>query len=237
MAGALQAAGGHAVSARTGKPVVAVTGPRKFWRWAWWATRLGLRLAGAQAVYLHPGCEPRRVRRFDALVVGGGNDLDPALYGELVPPTHRGDPERDAFEMEVLRRALDEDLPILGICRGAQLLNVAQGGNLHVDITTMRVHTSNRPTLLPLKSAIIEPGSRLAEILQSERIRINSLHHQAIRSPGDGLEVVARDLDGIVQAVEDRRRRFRLGVQWHPEYLVWQSRQRRLFRALVAATR
>ncbi len=227
----------HAAASRV---TVAVTGPRRRLRWGWWATRVALQRAGARAVYLYPGCPPDRTTGFHGLVVGGGDDLDPGLYGEASTAPVPSDPERDAFEQSVLHTALARDLPILGICRGAQLLNITLGGDLHRDISRDRVKTSNRRTPLPRKSLLLDTSSRLAEFLgvderRANVVRINSLHHQAIRRCGEGLRVVGRDLDDFVQAVEDPTRSYRLGVQWHPEYLIWQRRQRRLFQALVAA--
>lgn len=215
------------------RPRVAVTGPDRRLRIAWWATRAVLRSVGAEPRYLHAGHDPDRIERFDALVVGGGDDLDPDLYGEAPAAPSKLDRERDAFEQAVLGRALDEGLPILGICRGAQLLNVTLGGDLHQEIAEQRLHTPNRRTLLARRRIELEPGSRLAAALGTERTRVNSLHHQSVRRPGEGLTIVARDRDGVVQGIEDPARPFRIGVQWHPEYLFWRRRQRALFRALV----
>lgn len=218
------------------RPLIAVTGPDAAVALAWRFTHFNVWLAGGLAVRLTPA-QPAPPQRFDAIVVGGGSDIDPALYSGLDDGRVRLDRARDAFEMRMLDAAMEAGIPILGICRGAQLLNVVLGGNLHQDLRRLRTRTSNRRTPLPRKTVHIEAGSSLAAILQTDRCRVNSLHHQAVNRTGDGLRVVARDLDGIAQAIEDPRQRFRLGLQWHPEYLPYQARQRRVFRHLVAAAR
>jgi putative glutamine amidotransferase len=147
------------------------------------------------------------------------------------------DTERDAFESFVIDDALDRGLPVLGICRGAQLLNVRLGGSLYQELRSLRRHTSNRWTVLPLKTLRVQRGSRLHTLLGTELTRINSLHNQGMERLGRGLRLAGRDLDGIVQAVEAPARDFLMGVQWHPEFLLYSRRQRRLFRALVDAAR
>ena len=124
---------------------------------------------------------------------------------------------------------------MLGICRGAQLLNVVLGGRLHTDLRRIRQHTSNRRTPFARKTLLVEADSRLAEIIGDGKARINSLHHQAVADLGEGLVVSGRDLDGIVQAIEKPGHRFLIGLQWHPEYLPFHRKQRRLFQALVEA--
>ena len=173
----------------------------------------------------------------EGIVIGGGTDLDPALYAGMDDGKARLDPRRDGFEKHMIEAALEKGIPLLGICRGAQLLNVVLGGNLHQDVRPMRRKTSNRRTPLPRKTALVEPESRLFTLLECTRCRVNSLHHQAVDRLGQGLRAVARDLDGLVQAIEIAGETFVIGVQWHPEYLVYQNRQRRIFVSLVAAAR
>jgi putative glutamine amidotransferase len=169
--------------------------------------------------------------------VTGGSDINPALYGHDDAPWSPPDVIRDEFELAVLQLAELHELPVLGICRGAQLINVFLGGSLHTDITRLRKAAPNRSSILPVKWADIVPGSRLAGIIGSESLCVNSLHHQAVRTVGAGLQVVARDRDGLPQAVERDGDRFLIGVQWHPEYLAYRKRDRKLFRELVRAAR
>ncbi len=220
--------------ARTaGRPLIGVTGPRR----GAWGPRVCVHLA-----VLASGGRPRHLRpgdgdggELDGVIITGGHDIEPVLYKEAAEVEGRYDPERDAFEARVIDEALRRDLPLLGICRGAQLVNVRLGGSLFQDLRRRRRRTSNRRTVLPLKTLCVEEGSGLADILGPARRKINSLHNQSIDRLGVGLRVAARDLDDIVQAVEDPERRFLLGVQWHPEFLAYLPGQRRIFRRLVVA--
>ncbi|MQM37192.1 putative glutamine amidotransferase [wastewater metagenome] len=170
-----------------------------------------------------------------AVVISGGHDVDPVLYAQTPRVRPRHDPERDAFESDVIARALACGIPLLGICRGAQLLNIVRGGSLHQSLRSRRRHTGNRRTLLPCKSVRVVAGSTVEAVLGTGRLRVNSLHDQGIDRIGEGLRVVATDRDAIVQAVERPGARFVIGVQWHPEFLVYLPSQRRLFRSLVDA--
>ena len=215
-------------------PLIGVTGPASGIPFAWWATRAALRAVGARPLRLRPG-DAWRPHALDGVVIGGGADIAVALYDplevEVVPP----DPERDAFEIEVIEHALEEDMPLLGICRGAQLLNVVLGGTLLRDVRPLRLRGKNRSTLLPTRPVRIERDSRLARTVRREHLKVNALHRQAVARTGRGTRVVAYDIDGIPQAIEDATARFRIGVQWHPEYLAWQTAQRRLFSSLANA--
>ncbi|MEO1581780.1 MAG: gamma-glutamyl-gamma-aminobutyrate hydrolase family protein [Pseudomonadota bacterium] len=216
--------------------IIGVTGPSTGIPWAWWATRSQLRRAGARAVRLHAGIDFKEFG-VAGLVIGGGNDIDPAVYGGDVSDDRSVDPERDAYELSVLEFADDEDIPVLGICRGSQLINVHRGGNLIGDISGIRVHTSNRATLLPRKKVRIVEDSVLSKLIGSTEARVNSLHHQAVNASGCDLRVVACDWDDIVQGIESTAGPWRVGVQWHPEYMPQRRDQRRLFSGFVDVCR
>ncbi|KDE38951.1 Glutamine amidotransferase, class I [Nitrincola lacisaponensis] len=221
-----------------GKPVIAITGPEKGAFGPRSLVALMVRWYGGTPLQLRPSQHARLSHMvFDGVVVTGGHDIDPVLYAaepEVVP---KYDTARDTLESAVIDHALNRGIPLLGICRGAQLLNACLGGSLHQDIQRRRRRTSNRRTLLPLKTLILEQPGLLSRLLGTGPCRINSLHNQAIDRVGMGLQVVARDLDGIVQAIEDPHQRYLLGVQWHPEFLIFMSRQRRLFQDLLQACR
>lgn len=172
---------------------------------------------------------------FAGFVLGGGNDIDPAIYGGDPSTSPSVDPLRDEFELTVLSLADRLQLPVMGICRGAQLINVHHGGSLYGDVSAMRVHTLNRATLLPRKQVTISESSRLADYIGDTTTWVNSLHHQAVNSPGRSLVISARDRDQIVQGIESTDGPLRLGVQWHPEYMPQRADQRRLFRRFVEA--
>lgn len=148
------------------------------------------------------------------------------------------DPERDRMEQTLIRAALYGGLPMLGICRGAQLLNVTLGGSLHQRIDHFYAEgTSNVRSVLPRKTVNVCADSRLAALVGAGRQRVNALHGQSINALGDGVRVVALEANGVVQAVERTEGPLVLGVQWHPEYLPQLPAQQALFRALVTAAR
>lgn len=224
-------------------PLIGVTGPDSKFPWAWWATRFAIFLAGGRAVRLTPArFHPQQTAQLQGLIIGGGDDIDAALYREVTgqepslvtasrTPT---DTKRDAFEIDLIHQALNTQLPLLGICRGAQLINVVLGGSLHADIRTQRKLTSNRRTLLPRKTAISSGCGVLHNIMGQSRWRINSLHHQAVKRLGRNLAITATDLDGFAQAIEYQGKHLILGVQWHPEYLPYLAQQRAIFHYLIA---
>lgn len=212
-------------------PIVAITGPNQGAVGPRLCVAMAIKLAGGTPLQLRPGdCWQDD---FQAVVVTGGHDINPVLYAEEPQVTPKYDEQRDAFESAIIDAALARNCPLLGICRGAQLLNVRRGGTLFQDIRSRRRRTSNRRTLLPTKRLDVVADSRWLGDWSASPGRVNSLHHQAMDRLGDGLKVVARDEDGLVQAVEDPAFSFVLGVQWHPEFLLYRSQQRHLFRRLV----
>ncbi|CAM3426907.1 gamma-glutamyl-gamma-aminobutyrate hydrolase family protein [Hydrogenibacillus schlegelii] len=187
----------------------------------------------------------RRLLLIDGLLLTGGGDLDPASFGEAPHPSlGTVEPERDAFELALARLAAAMGLPLFGICRGAQLLNVAFGGDLHQDLPAqwrgpLVMHMQRGPRAWPAHAVGVAPDSRLGAIVGAERLRVNSFHHQAIRRVAPGWRAVAWSDDGVIEAIERPDGPLALGVQWHAEALAaagaWE--QRRLFAAFVEAAR
>jgi len=203
----------------------------------------GVEGAGGLPVMLAPLDEDAiapLVEHLAGLCVSGGPDIDPVAYGaEPHPNLGPVEPELDAFELAVVRRADALGIPVLGICRGSQVLNVARGGTLHQHVPDVsdgsvahRQTASGRETTHDVR---IEPDSGLAEIVGSEDLDVNAFHHQAVDRLGRGLRAVAWAPDGIVEAIEGDGEALYLGVQWHVETLVHFPRHARLFEALVDA--
>lgn len=148
------------------------------------------------------------------------------------------DIERDKLELKLLHDALAGGKPVLGICRGMQLMNVHFEGTLHQDISGYYSETPQVATIFPKKRVLIKAGSKLCEILQTDICNVNAFHNQAIKHPGKGIRLVAREKNTkIIQAIEHEEYPFVIGVQWHPEYLIQISRQRNLFRELLKCAR
>ena len=202
--------------------------------------------AGALPVLLPAGIPlediPELARSLDGFVFTGGGDLDPTLFGEESHEKVDGvNPQRDAFELALMREVLAKELPLLAICRGMQTLNVVCGGNLFLDIASQLPQAvkhdwwGNFERDKLVHTVMIEPQSKLCEFLMVTEAQTNSLHHQAVKEPGEGLRAVAWAEDGVIEAIEHTEKRFAIGVQWHPEWLQGQEPMRALYRAFVKA--
>lgn len=184
-----------------------------------------VRTAGGYPVLLPIEPEPQRLppllERLDGLLLPGGGDLEPSLYGQPARhPLRSVDPERDAFEIALARLAAARQLPLLAICRGMQVLNVALGGSLHQHLpappATSILH-DNPLTTYARHAVQLLPHSATRALLGQPSLQVNSHHHQAVDRLGQGLRVAARAPDGVVEAVELEGHPFAIGVQWHPE--------------------
>ncbi len=184
--------------------------------------------AGGLPLILPPlgGGVEELIAALDGVLFSGGGDIDPARYGDpaVHPETYGISAVRDDFELALLAEALRRDLPVLAICRGIQVLNVGLGGTLYQDVADQypgalahRQPWSSECRHNPCHTVTAAPGSLLAEVYGATAIASNSFHHQALKQLGEGLEVIGRAEDGVVEAVAHRGRRFVLGVQWHPE--------------------
>lgn len=227
------------MSQRPGKnisrPVIGVTGNSKRHSPSWFFIRLALYLSGGRAARIKVG-DDIDFDNLSGFVISGGDDINPALYGNKPQEGIRYDRQRDEMEIRCIEYALKKQIPILGICRGHQLINTVMGGTLYLSIRSKRRKTSNRWSLLPKKRVRVVTGSELSQVFGKSSMLVNSLHNQAIDIVAKNLKESAHDDDDFIQAVESLDGPV-AGVQWHPEYLFFLPRQLRLFRWLVGEVR
>jgi gamma-glutamyl-gamma-aminobutyrate hydrolase PuuD len=228
------------------RPVIGITSYAQDARWGVWHLPAALvplayvdavEKAGGRAVVIPPAEKDveETLDALDAVVFSGGADVDPAQYGaEAHPETDVPQSRRDAAELALLEAALARDMPVLAICRGFQLLNVARGGDLVQHLPEEIGHDEHKqvPGEFALHPVEVKEGSRLATIVGA-RSDVTSHHHQALGRVGEGLIECAWAADGTLEAVEDPTHRFAVGVQWHPEA----GEDYALFEALVAEAR
>lgn len=220
------------------RPVVGITTYVTEARWGYWNLEAALipfdyvravERAGGRAMLVPPSLDgiEETLDALDGVIFTGGSDLDPELYGAEAEPETLGVVRmRDDAELALLRAALDRDMPVLGICRGIQVLNVGMGGDLDQHLEG---HRHDPPGQFMQHDVAIEPNTRLAEML-GDRTTVMSHHHQGVRTLAPGLVETARADDGLLEAVEAPGRRFTVGVLWHPEA----GEDARLFESLVA---
>jgi len=203
-----------------------------------------VREAGGDPIELSNGDDPLAVLGgLDGLLLTGGPDVEPSQYGQATHPTTKVAQDRDKFELPLTQEAVKRDVPLFAICRGVQVLNVAEGGTLTQDIPsqvkTDLNHAVNVPKTHQTHRIEVTPGSRLAETLgmtgASDTCPVNSRHHQALDQIAPGFNVSARAPDGVVEAIEKPDATFCLGVQWHPENFWRTGEFKGLFDAFVAA--
>lgn len=229
------------------RPVIGITMYVTPAKWSYWELEAALiphdyvkavEEAGGRPLLVPPSDEgvEETLDALDGIVFSGCSDLDPEYCGaEAHPETFGIHAERDHSELELMRAALERDMPVLGICRGIQVFNVARGGNLHQHLPELvghEGHKHNPPGQFIDHDVEIEPETKLAEILGASRA-VKSHHHQGLDAVGEGLRVSAHAEDGSIEGIEDPSRRFALGVLWHPEA----GEDKKLFQALVEQAR
>jgi putative glutamine amidotransferase len=226
------------------RPIIGITTYVTTARWGYWDTEAvlvpaayvkAIEQAGGRPMLIPPSDEAveETLSAVDGLVFSGGSDLDPDLYEQEPHEETSGVvPERDRAELALLEAALASDMPVLAVCRGSQVLNVARGGDLvqHLPDVIGDDKHKHTPGTFADHDVTLEPGTRLAELL-GEHAPVKSHHHQGFGRVGDGLRVAAHAEDGTIEAVEDPAHRFAFGVLWHPE----EGQDRKLFEELVAA--
>ncbi|SEK65807.1 putative glutamine amidotransferase [Roseovarius azorensis] len=218
------------------RPLIGVTVSRRSgWR-IFPLVAFNVWMAGGRALRWQAGREAD-IDSVDGIIIGGGDDISPDLYGGRIVTSARLDPGRDALERGLVLAAFERSKPVLGICRGSQMLNIALGGTLHQDAYATYAASNHMRTVLPRKTVCIEPGTRLAGLAGAGPMKVNALHTQAVDRLGAGLRAAAHDTGGMVQAIERVEEPFALGVQWHPEHLFYARRQMGIFRALIAAAK
>lgn len=219
------------------KPVIAIT--KSIWRsrLSWTFLSLILRLLGAKPVGLTEKTNYKSIH-FDALILSGGIDVHPSRYEGTDMKEDGYDPERDEMEFFLLDKAEKMGIPVLGICRGAQLMNIARGGNLHFDVSKA-YEKANYPnsTLARIfyrkRMYIEDKESLIYKILKCDSCKVNSIHSQSVNDVGQNLVVTAQEENGVIQVIEDQSRPYFMGVQFHPEYLTYSPLYRELFRRFV----
>ena len=186
-----------------------------------------------------PELAKRAIESLDGLLLTGGADISPACYGASVEPETNGvDDDRDRSELALVAAAIERGIPILGICRGAELVNVAFGGTLrqHLPAEDGVRHTQPRKRYETVHRVLLEVGSLIVEVVGSKELDVNSIHHQGIEVVGHELDPVGRAEDGLVEVIESREQRV-LAVQWHPECLPREQASGKLFSWLVEESR
>ncbi|MEM9985748.1 MAG: type 1 glutamine amidotransferase [Bacteroidota bacterium] len=226
------------------RPLIGITGPSQGGNWFWWATAGAVWRAGGKPVYLTPTRKDHPKDQLDGLILSGGGDIDPRIYQRdevltayLSKEESNGLElkERDRLELQLYQMALLAKIPVLGICRGAQLINVAQGGSLHQNIQSFYPETEVPRGIWPIKQIHLKPGGVLGALFSGPTLKVNALHLQAMDRLGKGISVLAEESNGLIQAIALGEGIHPLvwGIQWHPEFLPFSSSQQSLFHVFV----
>lgn len=215
------------------KKLIGITLPDKGNVFARFFIKFNLFLQGAKGISLRPSQKNIEFNKLDGIIISGGNDIDPLLYGGN-PEAHNTplDKNRDAFELEIIDKAYKKRLPILGICRGTQLINIYFNGDIYPTILDLDEYIIHKNSIFPIKAVFIKRGSKLFTILKKDTVIANSIHNQTIKTVGDTLNVSAKH-EKIIEAIEKKDYPFLIGVQWHPEYLFYLKNHRNIFKNFI----
>ena len=218
-------------------PIIGITKPDNKDFLAYCALWLSVKIAGGRPIVLSASHEGYEGVTIDGLLLGGGKDVFPGRYNQPPKEDYIYDPDRDEMEVFWAERAKEENIPTLGICRGAQLINVVCGGAVHMSVSDAYEDAHYPDGILHnifyRKKIMIHENCPLYDILKRTELDVNSIHKQAIAVLGEGLEINARENNGVIQAVSLKDHPMYLGVQFHPEFLIHRKIFRSLFRALV----
>jgi len=218
------------------RPPIGITTPNTRFHIAYYFIKLSVWLCGGKPIPLRTpdAIKSQKVR---GLVLGGGTDVFPGLFQNDPKQDYLYDHDRDEIEMAWLQRAEKENIPVLGICRGAQMMNVMNKGSLHLNVALAYEGAHYPKNLLRMaffrKGIEIEPNSMLCKILRTNFLRVNSMHTQSIDRLGKNLRVCAQEKNGVVQAIERPGHAFYLGVQFHPEFMIYRPSMQRIFKSLI----
>lgn len=223
------------------RPRIGITKPHLGDNTLYFFTALNVILAGGKPVKITP-YNDGLTKDIEGLILSGGRDINPKLYASEIRLQKEYDNDRDEMELALFAKASANNMPILGICRGAQMINVALGGNLIADVKLI-VREAKYPKTVLSKALARKPvditeGSMLYKIFNRKSIMVNILHHQSIDKLGEKLKITARESNGIVQAIEPvEHHKFLLGVQWHPELMIHSKNNRKIFKELIYAAK
>ncbi len=225
------------IGKKDNKPKIVITKPLKGGNLFYLLSSFAIRLSGATPIKLDSS-DNYKNKDFDGLIISGGSDINPSLYNSKIKMQRVYDTARDDMEQYLIKKSLAENKPILGICRGAQIINVTMGGDLHADLKLVNDQASSNSSLwekiFDRRKVNIFANSKLWKIYESRKARVNSIHNQTISNLGDGLKISAIEQNGIIQAVESiLESNFILGVQWHPELMIYNKENRKIFKTLV----
>ncbi len=219
------------------KPVIGITKPDNKQLFAYLAITAGVIIAGGTPLKITPKDKKYESHNVDGLILGGGKDIFPGHYNQLPKEDYIYDSDRDDMEIFWAERAREENIPTLGICRGAQLMNVICGGTLHANVSEA-YEDANYPDgfihhAFFRKKITIYPDTPLYQILGTEKIKVNSLHKQAIDKLGKKLNIDAIEPNGVVQGISSDNHDYFIGLQFHPEFLIYKRKFRQIFESLI----